>query len=230
MVSGDPQAAASPTDRFEQLWEFDRGYLNGNTQWVVGVDEAGRGCLAGPLVASAVLFACPAALVGVDDSKRLTPQAREVLAEEIQDQAAAWALGWVSEREIDRRGIDWANRIAFTRALRRLRPSILHLARSNTIALIDGIRPAIRCPFPQELLRGGDAKSFAIAAASILAKTARDRYCTEILECRYPGYGFAKHKGYATHEHRRALMQRGPTPCHRRSFSWQEAGVADALS
>lgn len=197
----------------------DASYLGGGIEFIVGVDEAGRGCLAGPLFAAAVFFEPLEAAPPVQDSKRLSEELRWEVAESVRAAAAAWACVSVSPREIDRRGIDWANRIAFSRALRALlksRPEI----KGRALALIDGNRSALRPPLPQRTLVRGDQLSPSVAAASILAKTERDRFMIEVLHRRHPEYGFAQHKGYGTPAHREAILRLGPTPAHRRSFSW----------
>lgn len=186
---------------------------------MIGVDEAGRGCLAGPIVAAAVVLVSPIGLSEISDSKSLTEKQRETLAEEIKARALAWAVAWASAREIDRRGIDWANRIVFTRAIRQLQ-STLPLDRSRMLVLVDGVRPALRCPLPQTTIKRGDEQSLCIGAASILAKTTRDRYCIDIMHSRFPQYGFDRHKGYATREHKLALQNWGPSREHRQTFSW----------
>lgn len=200
-------------------WLFDCTFRQGGVEYVIGVDEAGRGCLAGPIFAAAVILASPIGLSEICDSKRLTESQREALGEEIKARALAWSVAWASAREIDRRGIDWANRIVFTRAIRQLQ-SFLPLDRRRMHVLVDGIRPALRCPLPQTTVKRGDEQSLSIAAASILAKTARDRYCVEIMHARFPQYGFDRHKGYATRDHKRALQNWGPSREHRQSFSW----------
>jgi ribonuclease HII len=200
------------------LANFDDGYRKGAIRYIVGVDEAGRGALAGPMYAGAVLFAATTRLDGLNDSKRLSPRQRERLAEQIQKQALAYGIATVSHREIDERGLDWANRIVLTRAVRALAARSAECTRENTLVLVDGVRPPYRCPFPHVLVKGGDRSSLAVAAASILAKTARDRYCVEVLEREYPGYGFAEHKGYGTRAHYEALDRLGPSSCHRLSY------------
>jgi ribonuclease HII len=176
---------------------------------VAGVDEAGRGPLAGPVCAAAVILDPRRPIRGLDDSKRLTPAQRAALEPRIQDQTLAWSLAWASAAEIDRINILQASLLAMRRAITALDPSPLRV-------LVDGNRcPVLDCP--AEAVVGGDGRVPAIAAASILAKVARDRLM-EGLERHYPGYGFARHKGYPTREHREALARLGPCPEHRRSF------------
>lgn len=201
------------------LWLFDCRMRQGAVETVIGVDEAGRGCLAGPIFAAAVILSSPTGLSAVNDSKRLTATQRETLATEIKTRALAWAVAAASPREIDQRGIDWANRVVFTRAIRQLQQYIA-FDRQRMHVLIDGIRPALRCPLPQTLIKRGDEKSLSIAAASILAKTTRDRYCIDTMHVRYPQYGFDRHKGYGTRAHREAIQSWGPSREHRHLFSW----------
>ncbi|WP_102284006.1 ribonuclease HII [Ottowia massiliensis] len=181
-----------------------------------GVDEAGRGPLAGPVVAAAVILNPRQGIAGLADSKKLTARRREQLFDQIQDKALCCAIGQASVEEIDRLNILQATLLAMQRAVAGLR---LVPAR----VLVDGNRLP-RLPMLAEAIIGGDAKVPAISAASILAKVHRDRWCEQI-DAEYPQYGFAAHKGYGTAAHLAALRQHGPTPWHRRSF----APVAQAL-
>ena len=181
-----------------------------------GVDEAGRGPLAGPVVAAAVILDPRQGIAGLTDSKKLTARRREQLFDQIQDKALCCAIGQASVEEIDRLNILQATLLAMQRAVAGLR---LVPAR----VLVDGNRLP-RLPMLAEAIIGGDAKVPAISAASILAKVHRDRWCEQI-DAEYPQYGFAAHKGYGTAAHLTALRQHGPTPWHRRSF----APVAQAL-
>ncbi|HEY8487808.1 MAG TPA: ribonuclease HII [Thermaerobacter sp.] len=174
-----------------------------------GVDEVGRGCLAGPVVAAAVILPRGADLPGLDDSKRLTPTAREELAARVRRQALAWAVGLATPAEIDALNIARATRLAMRRAL-----DALPVAPQRV--LVDG-RPPGDLGYPLEALVDGDARLAAIAAASVVAKVFRDGWMAR-LDAVYPGYGFAQHKGYATAAHRDALARLGPCPEHRRSF------------
>ena len=185
---------------------------------VVGVDEAGRGPLAGGVYAAAVSLSIARAeelLSGewsaVNDSKKLSEKRREALAETIKaTDGCKWCVASASPAEIDRLNILRATHLAMRRAV-----EALGLDGKITI-LVDGL-PVPGLPFPSRNIVKGDAKSLLIAAASILAKTARDADCLR-LEALYPGYGFARHKGYPTPEHLRALAKLGPCPEHRRSF------------
>ncbi len=182
---------------------------------VAGLDEAGRGAWAGPVAAAAVVLppsgnTLLAMLPGVRDSKQMTANQRVRWAEKIRAVAAAWAVGWATCEEIDAQGILPATRLAMQRAVAQLGLLPEHL-------LIDAVRlPALTVP--QTNLVRGDQRSLSIAAASVLAKTARDELLRE-LDGQFPGYGFAAHKGYGTARHRRALDDLGPCPQHRMSFA-----------
>ena len=187
----------------------------GGHRLVAGVDEAGRGPLAGPVTAAAVILQPgldPNAdwLRTIDDSKRLTPKQRESTADIIRANALAWAVEQVDSEEIDHIGIGAAVLQAMFAAVSALRPG-------PDALLFDWI-PLKQCPLPYRAVVKGDAKSLSIAAASVLAKTARDKIMVQA-DQRHPGYGFARHKGYATPQHLRCLSEMGPTPIHRRSFS-----------
>ena len=166
--------------------------------------------LAGPVAAAAVIFAPGTRIPGVDDSKRLDRAERERLEPIIKARAVAWAVGFAEVEEIDRINIYWAGLLAMRRAVEALSPAAEHL-------LIDG-RRLRDLALPQQRIVGGDAKSLSIAAASILAKTARDARMAA-LDAQYPGYGFAKHKGYPVRAHIGALDRLGACPVHRRSFA-----------
>ena len=187
---------------------------------VAGVDEAGRGPLAGPVVAGAVILspalfsngteAFPEWLQLVDDSKALTARQRRTVLKDIQAHAVAVGHGMASHQEIDSVGIVPATRRAMQRAIDNLRPRPSYL-------LIDFVKLQ-DCGIPFQAMAHGDSLCYSIAAASIVAKVARDRMMVEA-DALYPGYGFARHKGYATDEHLRLLSLKGPSPIHRRSFS-----------
>lgn len=176
---------------------------------VAGLDEAGRGCLFGPVYAAAVILAADRRIAGLADSKALPAERRESLAIEIRAAAVAWAVASATAEEIDRVNIREASRLAMARAAAALDPAPDYL-------LIDAL--TVDLPLPQQALIKGDARVEAIAAASILAKTARDARLRE-LDLEFPGYGFAKHKGYGTGEHLAALDRLGVTTQHRRSFA-----------
>ncbi|WP_295443883.1 ribonuclease HII [uncultured Thiodictyon sp.] len=176
---------------------------------IAGVDEAGRGPLAGPVCAAAVILDPARPIHGLGDSKKITAKRREALESIIQEHSLAWAVAWASAAEIDEINILQASLLAMTRAVAALDP------RPDRV-LVDGNR-APGCGCPVETIIGGDALIPAIGAASILAKVARDRLMCQ-LDLDYPGYGFAVHKGYPTAAHRAALISLGPCPEHRRSF------------
>jgi ribonuclease HII len=180
---------------------------------VAGLDEAGRGAWAGPVVAAVVLFSnepdLEQTLFGVRDSKQMTAHHREHWAEIIREQAQAWGVGYAEHSEIDQLGIVPSTRLAMTRALTQLSIQPEHL-------LIDAVMlPEIE--IPQSALIKGDQRSLSIAAASILAKTTRDFLMCQQDTC-YPLYGFSRHKGYGTRYHQQALAENGPCPIHRLSY------------
>ncbi len=178
---------------------------------IAGADEAGRGPLAGPVVAAAVILHPNRIPPGIDDSKRLNPSTREALAPLIRQQALAWAVAEASVAEIDTLNILQASLLAMRRAIEALSPSA-------EAVLIDGNRMPRGLTIPAQTLVKGDAKSLSIAAASILAKVERDRIMSELSRAN-PGYGWEKNAGYPTPEHLSALQSRGATPHHRRSFA-----------
>lgn len=178
--------------------------------FVCGVDEAGRGPLAGPVFAAAVILGEPACIKGLADSKKLTAKRREALAEEIRIRAVCWAVASASVEEIDALNILQASLLAMRRAVIGLEPQPAEI-------LVDGLHVP-RVDMPARAVVQGDAKVPAISAASILAKVARDALMLE-LHAAYPGYGFDRHKGYGTALHMAALRSLGPTPAHRRSFA-----------
>ena len=178
---------------------------------VAGVDEAGRGPLAGPVAVAAVILDPYAPIDGLDDSKKLTEARREALAPLIRERALAWRVEFVEADEIDDLNILQATLAGMRRAL-------LGLAPAPTFARIDGNRLPKGLPCPAEALIGGDALDSAIMAASILAKTARDARLRE-LDVEFPQYGFARHKGYPSPGHLAALREHGPCPAHRRSYA-----------
>lgn len=178
---------------------------------VAGVDEAGRGPLAGPVVVAAVMLDPTRPIDGLNDSKALSERQRELLFDEIQSQALAFSIVAVEVAEIEQRNILQATLTGMDRALRALHPAPLH-------ALIDGNKGPPTPPCPVTTVVNGDAIEPAIMAASILAKVSRDRMLVA-LDALHPGYGFARHKGYPTPEHLAALELLGPSPVHRRSFA-----------
>ncbi|NJM08446.1 ribonuclease HII [Candidatus Gracilibacteria bacterium] len=194
--------------------EFERALHVAGYSCIAGIDEAGRGCWAGPVVAAAVVLtpavvAAPSLLAGVDDSKQLSRIARETQAAQISASAGASAVGVVPAFMIDAYGILPATRLAMLIAL-------LSLPCAPDALLIDAVTlPGVRVT--QQALIRGDSRSLSIAAASILAKVHRDRLMRQADQL-YPGYGFGRHKGYGTDAHQRALTALGPCPIHRRTF------------
>ena len=174
---------------------------------IAGVDEAGRGALFGPVFAAAVILDPARPIRGLDDSKQLAPERRETLACRIQERASAWAIGAADVFEIDRVNILEAARLAMRRAVEALSPC--------DYLLVDAVK--VYVPLPQKAVIHGDALSFSIAAASILAKTARDRALVAWDQV-FPGYGLQNNKGYSTPDHIAALQRLGPTWLHRFSF------------
>ena len=194
---------------------------------VCGVDEAGRGPLAGPVFAAAVVLDDLFPILGLDDSKRLSPKRRTELAEQIRKSALVWAVAHATVEEIDRLNILKATMLAMVRAVNSIQTSMqvdLRPAGSSgspiqpLFALIDGNQLPADLPCPGQAIIGGDAKIPAISAASILAKTERDRMMGQ-LAIQWPGYGFETHQGYGTRVHLEALNRLGPCPEHRRSFA-----------
>ena len=195
------------------LWTYEREQWNSGLTALCGVDEAGAGPLAGPVYAAAVILPREIGFPGLNDSKKLTAKKRDVLFDQITATAEAYSIAFVTAEEIDSLDILNARMLAMNRAIEGLsiRPDL---------CLIDGNRDhgsSVSITAPHMCLVGGDGKSASIAAASILAKVSRDRLMVELDEV-YPGYGFARHKGYGTAQHRAAIARLGPCPIHRRTF------------
>ncbi len=196
--------------RLDGMLNFERVLWKSGVRRVAGVDEAGTGPLVGPVVAAAVVFEPGTEIAGIDDSKRLDPERRLELAEEIRKQAGI-GIGIAEVEEIDRLNIHQAALLAMRRALEGLSEPPEHV-------LVDSRRiPGV--PWPQNEFDKGDGLDYSIAAASIIAKTHRD-HLMDLLDREYPGYGLARHKGYATAEHQDAIRRLGPTPAHRKSFGF----------
>jgi ribonuclease HII len=207
LVLRGQSTGATAVDR----WIHERRFWEEGLQLIAGVDEVGRGPLAGPVVAVAVILKREFEDPGINDSKQLSPSERITLYPAIASQSMSWGVGLVAPAEIDRINILQATFLAMRRALEQL-------AISPDAVLVDGKAhiPDILCP--QRAIVRGDSESISIGAASILAKEIRDRIMEEY-DATYPGYGFARHKGYATPEHHDALDRLGPSPIHRRSFA-----------
>jgi ribonuclease HII len=200
----------SEGQRLRTMLRFETDLWKSGYHAVAGVDEAGMSPLAGPVSAAAVILKPGTRITGIDDSKKLGSSAREALAEEIKEKAAAWCVAFVDVEEIDTINIYWAGLLAMRRAVEGLQSLPQHL-------LIDAKRLK-NVEIPQQSIIKGDAKSASIAAASILAKVSRDALM-RTLEKIHPGYGFADHKGYPVRAHYAALSRLGACAAHRRSFS-----------
>ncbi len=192
------------------LAEFDKQFIQDGVVYLAGVDEAGRGPLAGAVFAAAVILPADFYMEEINDSKKLTEKKREALFPIIQEKALAYAIASVDEKVIDEINILNATMLA-------MRQAIESLSIQPDMILVDGNQNRT-LPEPNLCVKGGDAKSQSIAAASILAKVARDRYCKEVLAKEYPEYGFEKHKGYGSKAHCEILRKLGPSPVHRKSF------------
>jgi len=192
------------------MLRFETALWAQGTVFVAGVDEAGMSPLAGPVAAAAVIVAPGTRLPGVDDSKKLPAPERERLAPLIREKALAYSVAFAEVEEIDRLNIYWAGLLAMRRA-------VAGLAKTPEHVLVDG-RKLRGLTIPQQPIVKGDEKSLSIAAASILAKTARDALMIQ-LDGIHPGYGFAQHKGYPVTAHVEALTRLGASPIHRRSFA-----------
>ena len=199
------------------MLHFETSCLAKGYSRIAGLDEAGRGPLAGPVVAAAVILPPGERYPGIDDSKKLRPAARERGYDLILENALAFAISEVSQEEIDTLNILVASRKAMERAVRQLSPAPGFL-------LIDGIVP-LETDIPQKCIKKGDQRSQSVAAASVLAKVTRDRLM-EAFHQQYPQYNFKKNKGYGTREHMEALQAHGICPIHRRSFR----GVKELLA
>ena len=201
---------------------FESHLWKSGLRHVAGLDEAGRGALAGPVAVGAVILPkekrrLARTLAGVRDSKQMTPLEREALAPRIKEVALAWGVGFASADEIDSHGIVCATRLAALRALEQLSIQPHYLLTDFRLELPE-------LDIPQSALVKGDACCLSIAAASVLAKTGRDQLMCELDLC-YQGYGLGQHKGYGTQAHRSALERLGVSPVHRRTFQVKELGV-----
>ena len=192
-------------ERIREMKRFDTD--RSGDGYLAGVDEAGRGPLAGPVFAAAVVLPCDVIIDGINDSKKLSEKKREKLYDEICEKALSYCIASVDEKEIDEINILQAT-------FKAMRNAVAGLSIKPDYVLIDGNKgPGIEC----ETVVKGDSKSMSIAAASILAKVSRDRYIVKLSE-KYPGYGFEKHKGYGTKAHYEAIEKLGICPIHRKTF------------
>ena len=198
-----------PVLLYEQMSEYEKEFRARGLKLIAGMDEAGRGPLAGPVVAACVILDPERPVYGVNDSKKLSPKRRAELKAEIEEKALAIGVGIVDEKTIDEINILEATKLAMKQAVQNLGvlPEILLI---DALTLKDLL-------IPQEGIIKGDAKSVSIAAASIIARETRDAMLME-LDQQYPEYGFASHKGYGTPQHIQAIKEYGPLPVHRRSF------------
>lgn len=204
-------------------FSFEQSLWNHGWQYVAGIDEAGRGALAGPVAAAIVIFPPSTSLQvleGVRDSKEMTHSTRAEWALRLGDVALSWEVGFASSREIDLLGIVPATRLAAQRAIACLQVQPQHIL-LDYLLLPDS-------PISQTSLIKGDARSMSIAAASIFAKTTRDALLCS-LDTQYPGYGFAQHKGYGTAAHMAAITRRGPSPIHRLSYKPLVGGTTQSM-
>ena len=192
-----------------ELWTLENEIYAGGVKRLCGVDEAGRGPLAGPVCAAAVMLPQNCVIEGLNDSKKLTEKKREALFAVITAAAVSYGIAFATVEEIEQHNILAATFMAMNRAIAKLDPA-------PELALIDGNRSA-GIEIPSRCVVGGDGKCADIAAASVLAKVTRDRYMLQMAEL-YPEYGFEKHKGYGTKAHYEAIREYGPSPIHRPSF------------
>lgn len=196
--------------RLEQLKEIETALHQKGVGNIAGIDEAGRGPLAGPVVVAAVVMPEDSMIEGVNDSKKVSEKKRELLYDTIIEEAISYGVAIVDQREIDTINILNATKEGLTKA-------ILDLSVKPELILVDALTGIDTCGIPYQSIIKGDAKSYSIAAASIIAKVTRDRIMRE-WDAVYPQYGFAKHKGYGTAMHMQAIREYGVTPLHRRSF------------
>lgn len=192
-----------------ELWTLENEIYAGGVKLLCGVDEAGRGPLAGPVCAAAVMLPQNCVIEGLNDSKKLSEKKRDALYQEILNRAVSYGIAFATVEEIEEHNILGATFLAMNRAIARLDPK-------PELALIDGNR-CTGIQIPSRCIVGGDGKCADIAAASVLAKVTRDRYMLQMAE-QYPEYGFEKHKGYGTKAHYAAIREHGPSPIHRPSF------------
>lgn len=198
-------------ERLTKLKEIEEKiYDTKEVKYICGIDEAGRGPLAGPVVIAAVVMPRNSMIEGVNDSKKVSEKKREKLYEEITSSSIAWAVGIIDQNEIDNINILNATKKGLTQALKELE-------QKPDIILVDALTKIDTLGIPYESIIKGDAKSYSIAAASIIAKVTRDRIMRQWDEI-YPQYGFEKHKGYGTAMHINAIKEYGPCPLHRKSF------------
>jgi ribonuclease HII len=203
------------------MYEYEKTLYEKGIKLICGTDEAGRGPLAGPVVAGAVILDPDHVIEGLNDSKQLSAKTRERRAGEIRQYALAWGIGFVFEDEIDRINIYQASKLAMIKAIEEMK--------IQPVFILSDAMPLKETGIPHLPIIHGDALSASIAAASILAKTARDAYMDEMAK-KYPQYGFEIHKGYPTKQHLEALEKYGPCPIHRKTYGPVKNRVSKQLS
>ena len=200
--------------RLDNLKRFEKNLYDEGNKYICGIDEAGRGPLAGPVVVGAVVMKPDSKLEWVNDSKKVTEKRREILYDRILEESLAWGVGIVSWDEIDDLNILNATKKGLTKALQQV---VEKLQTKPDIVLVDALREIDTLGIPYQSIIKGDATCYSIACSSIIAKVTRDRIMREYDEA-FPEYGFAKHKGYGTKEHIEAIKKYGPCLIHRKSF------------
>lgn len=196
--------------RLIELKQIEQGIYNEGKELICGIDEAGRGPLAGPVVVAAVIMPKDSMIEGVNDSKKVSEKKREILYEKIIDEAISYGVGIIDQKEIDKINILNATKEGLTMAVQELNPK-------PDLIIVDALNKIDTLEIPYKSIIKGDAKCYSIAAASIIAKVTRDRIMRQWDEV-YPQYGFSKHKGYGTSEHIKAIKEYGLCPLHRLSF------------
>lgn len=197
-------------ERLNILKEFETNLYKTGIKYIAGIDEAGRGPLAGPVVVGIAIMKPESFIEGINDSKKISEKKREMLYDKITEEAVDWAVGIIDQNEIDKINILNATKKALHMAIDNLK------VKPDRI-LVDALEHIDTCGIPYTSIIKGDAKIYSISAASIIAKVTRDRIIREWDEV-YPQYGFAKHKGYGTAQHIQAIREYGPCPLHRKSF------------
>lgn len=201
-------------ERLNNLKKFEENLYNEGNKLICGIDEAGRGPLAGPVAVGAVVMKKASMLEWVNDSKKVTEKRREILYDRIIEDSLAWSVQLISEKEIDELNILNATKKGVTLAIKDI---IEQLKAKPDIIILDALRELDTCDIPYQSIIKGDATCYSISCASILAKVTRDRLMKKYDE-KYPQYGFAKHKGYGTKMHIDAIKQYGPSEIHRKTF------------